>query len=289
MNTFKTGILMIALTALLIFVGYGLGSAFKTSGLIYVFFIMAVGVNLVSYWYSDKIVLKLYRAQEVSPEESPELHKTVERLAERARIPKPRVYIIPTDAPNAFATGRDPKHAAVAVTQGIMRLLNRDELEGVLAHELSHVKNRDTMISTVVAIMAGLIMMLASVARWGFIFAGARGSRDNAGGALGALFLMIVAPIAAMLIQFAISRSREYKADASGGTLCRSPMSLARALEKIDHAARHHRPIATPATSHLFIVNPLTKRSIMTLFSTHPATQDRVQKLTELAQKSGRV
>ncbi len=289
MNTFKTGILMIFLTALLVFVGYGLGSAFKSMGLIYVFFIMAVGMNLVSYWYSDKIVLKLYRAQEVSPAESPSLHEIVDRLAERARIPKPRVYVIPTDAPNAFATGRDPKHAAVAVTQGIMRLLNRDELEGVLAHELSHVKNRDTMISTIVAIMAGLIMMLASVARWGFIFGGMRGGRDNAGGALGALLLMIVAPIAAMLNQFAISRSREFRADASGGALCRNPMSLARALEKLDHAARHHRQIATPATSHLFIVNPLTKRSIMTLFSTHPATQDRVQKLTELARKFERV
>lgn len=289
MNTFKTGILMIALTALLVLVGYGLGYAFKTSGLIYVFFVMAVGVNLVSYWYSDKIVLAMYRAKEVSPAESPGLHEIVERLAERAKIPKPRVYMIPTDAPNAFATGRDPKHAAVAVTQGIMRLLNRDELEGVLAHELSHVRNRDTMISTIVAIMAGLIMMLASVARWGFIFAGGRGDRDNAGGALSALFLMIVAPIAAMLIQFAISRSREYKADASGGTLSRNPMSLARALEKIELAARQHRQIATPATSHLFIVNPLTKRSFMTLFSTHPATKDRVQKLTELARKLERV
>jgi heat shock protein HtpX len=216
MNTFKTGILMIALTALLLLVGHMLDYALHASGFIYLFFIMSVGVNLASYWYSDKIVLSMYRAKEVSPAESPALHEIVERLAERAKIPKPRVYVIPSEAPNAFATGRDPAHAAVAVTQGILRLLDKEELEGVLAHELSHVKNRDTLISTVVAIMAGMIMMLASIARWGLILGGMRGDDDNAGGGLGALLVMIVAPIAAMLIQFAISRSREYRADVAG-------------------------------------------------------------------------
>jgi heat shock protein HtpX len=262
------------MTAVLIFIGRILGGR---SGM-YVAFILALGMNFFSYWFSDKIVLRMYGAQEVTPVDAPQLHQIVEELAYEAGIPKPRVYIIPDDSPNAFATGRNPEHAAVAATQGIMRLLTPTELKGVLAHEIGHVRNRDILISTIAATMAGAIMILADIARFGAIFGGSRDD-DEGGGIIGILVMSIIAPIAAMLIQMAISRSREYLADETGAHLAHNPEALARALEKLSLGTQRAPMDASPSTAHMFIVNPLTGSSLMNLFSTHPPIEERIARL----------
>lgn len=278
-SVLRTTVLLAALTALFIVIGGAIGG---NQGM-FVAFIFALLMNFGSYWFSDKIVLTMYRAQEVSPREAPELHRLVQRLAQRAGIPMPRVYIIPSDAPNAFATGRNPQHGAVAVTEGIMRLLDEDELAGVLAHELGHIRNRDTLIMTVAATLAGAITMLAHMAQWGAIFGG-HGRRDDEGngGVFGLLFMALLAPIAATLIQLAISRSREYFADSTGAAIAGSPRGLARALEKLHYASQRVPMEANPATAHLFIVNPLTGGSLLNLFSTHPPIEERIRRLRRM-------
>ncbi len=273
-NRVKTVLLLTGLTIFLIFMGKVLGGR---QGM-YLAFILALGMNFFSYWFSDKIVLRMYKAQEVSPEEAPQIHQMVEELAHEAGIPKPRVYIIPDDSPNAFATGRNPQHAAVAATQGIIRLLTPVELKGVLGHELGHVLNRDILISTIAATLAGAIMILASMARWGAILGMGRDD-DEGGGILGVLIMSIIAPIAAMLIQMAVSRSREYLADETGAHLTHNPDSLARALEKLSLGTQQIPMDASPATAHMFIVNPLAGSSLMNLFSTHPPIEERVERL----------
>ncbi len=285
MNTLKTTLLMALLTGILVAVG---GSFGGQQGAM-IMLVISIGMNFFSYWYSDTIVLKAYGAREVSRAQAPELYGLVERLARRAGLPMPKVCVIQSDVPNAFATGRNPEHAAVAVTTGIMESLNYEELGGVLAHELSHVKHRDTLISTVAASIAGVISMIANIAQWAAIFGmgGRSNDRDNGGGALGMLFTIIVAPLAATMIQLAISRSREYEADKSGGEICGDPLALASALEKLEYYAAHMRPMrnASTATAHLFIVNPLknAKVNFASLFSTHPATADRIARLREQA------
>jgi len=273
-NRVKTVLLLTGLTIFLIFMGKVLGGR---QGM-YLAFILALGMNFFSYWFSDKIVLRMYGAQEVSPEEAPQIHRMVEELAQEAGIPKPRVYLIPDESPNAFATGRNPQHAAVAATQGIIRLLTPVELKGVLGHELGHVLNRDILISTIAATLAGAIMILANMARWGAILGMGRDDEEG-GGIFGVLVMSIIAPIAAMLIQMAISRSREYLADETGARLAHNPESLARALEKLSVGTQRIPMDASPATAHMFIVNPLTGRSLMNLFSTHPPIEERVERL----------
>jgi heat shock protein HtpX len=281
MSIFKTGLLMALLTVLLILVGSVIGGQ---NGIV-IAFIFAVIMNFGSYWFSDKIVLAMYRAQEVNPSEAPELYRIVERLAQKANLPMPRVYIVPVDAPNAFATGRNPKHAVVAVTTGMMNTLPMNEIESVLGHELAHVKNRDTLLSTVAATMAGVITMLASMARWGAILGGFRGNDDDEGGGmLGFLFLAILAPIAAMLLQLAISRSREYKADRDGSIISGKPLDLADALRKMD-AIAHRQPLAVgnPSVSNMFIVNPFKRGGLSAILSTHPPIQKRIERLEAMA------
>ena len=274
-NRIKTVLLLAGMTVFLIVIGKLLGG--RTG--MYLAFILAVGMNFFSYWFSDKIVLKMYGAHEVTPAEAPQLHQIVDELAREANIPKPKVYIIPDDSPNAFATGRNPEHAAVAATEGIMRLLTPTELKGVLAHEIGHVRNRDILISTIAATMAGAIMILANMARFGAMFG--LGGRDNeqGPGIIGVLVMSIIAPIAALLIQMAISRSREYLADETGAQLAHNPESLARALEKLSMGVQRAPMNASPATAHMFIVNPLTGSSLMNLFSTHPPIEERVARL----------
>jgi heat shock protein HtpX len=275
-NVFKTGLLLAALTAMLVLIGGAIGGQ---RGMLVAFF-FAVVMNVFSYWFSDRIVLAMYHAQPVDEASAPHLYAMVRRLATRAGLPMPRVYLIPTDTPNAFATGRDPEHAVIAVTEGIMRILDEEELEGVLAHELSHVKNRDVLISTIAATLAGAITYLAHMAQWAAIFGG-RSHDDDDGGTnpVAAMLMAIVAPIAAMLVQMAVSRAREYHADATGARIAGKTWGLAKALEKL-HMAQHAVPMhANPATAHLFIVNPLTGRSFATLFSTHPPLEDRVARL----------
>jgi len=278
-NTLKTTVLLAALTGLLIAAGSFFGG---TRGMT-VMFVVSMLMNFFSYWYSDKIVLNMYGATEVTPQTAPELVKMVANLARKDGLPMPRVYVIDTDAPNAFATGRDPEHAAVAVTNSIMRALSEQELEGVLAHELSHVKH----ISTLVASIAGAITMVAHMAQWAAIFGFGRNDDDEgSGGIVGYLFMIILAPLAATVIQLGISRSREYMADESGAKLTGQPMALASALKKIEYYAEHRvMPEATPATSHMFIVNPFAGSGswFTSLFSTHPSTDARVQRLQELA------
>ena len=278
-NTLKTTALLAALTVLFILIG---GMAGGEQGMILAF-VFAGLMNFVSYWWSDRIVLWMYGAQEVNEAEAPEFHSLVRRLAQRASLPMPRVYIIPTDTPNAFATGRNPAHAAVAATEGILRILTPDELEGVIGHELGHVRHRDILISTVAATMAGAIMMLARMAQWAALFGGGRGSSEDdeggAGGVIGLVMLAILAPLAAMLIQMAISRAREYLADAAGAQLSRKPWALADALEKLERGAMALPMDANPATAHMFIVNPLRGSSILNLFSTHPPTAERIARL----------
>jgi heat shock protein HtpX len=276
-NVLRTTVLLAALTALFLVIGGALGG---NQGL-FIAFVFALLMNFASYWFSDKIVLKMYGAREVSAHEAPELYQLVQRLAQRAGIPMPRVYIMPSDAPNAFATGRNPQHGAVAVTEGILRMLDTDELAGVLAHELGHIRNRDTLIMTVAATLAGAITMLAHMAQWGAIFGfGRRDEEDSGGGGMfGLLFMAILAPIAATLIQLAISRSREYFADSTGAAVAGSPSGLARALEKLHYASQRLPMEANPATAHLFIVNPLTGGSLANLFSTHPPIEERIRRL----------
>ena len=277
-NTLKTTALLAALTALLILIGGMVGGE---QGMV-VAFVFAGLMNFVSYWWSDKIVLRMYGAREVSEADAPGFHALVRGLAQRAGLPMPKVYIIPTDTPNAFATGRNPQHAAVAATEGILRLLTSDELEGVIGHELGHVRNRDILTSTVAATLAGAIMMLSRMAQWAALFGGGRTSDDDEGGAggiIGMLVLAILAPLAAMLIQMAISRSREYQADATGAQISHKPWALADALEKLERASTAIPMNANPATAHLFIVNPLSGSSILNLFSTHPPVEARVARL----------
>jgi heat shock protein HtpX len=274
-NRIKTVLLLAGMTVFLIVIGKLLGG--RTG--MYLAFILALGMNFFSYWYSDKIVLRMYGAHETTPADAPQLHQIVEELAREAGLPKPRVYIIPDDSPNAFATGRNPEHAAVAATEGIMRLLTPIELKGVLAHEMGHVRNRDILIQTIAATMAGAIMILADIARFGAIFGMGRDDEEGGGGILGILVMSIIAPIAAMLIQMAISRSREYLADETGAHLSHNPESLARALEKLSLGVQRAPMDASPATAHMFIVNPLTGSSLMNLFSTHPPIEERVARL----------
>jgi heat shock protein HtpX len=278
-NLLKTAVLLAALTSLVVLIGNAIGGQ---QGML-IAFILAVAMNFGSYWFSDRIVLAMYRAQPVEESQAPDLYRIVRRLTTKAGIPMPRVYLIPNDTPNAFATGRSPQHAAVAVTEGIMRMLDDEEIEGVLAHELSHVKNRDTLTMTIAATLAGVITYLAHMAQWAAIFGGGRRDDEEGGGMFGALLMAILAPIAAMLIQLAISRAREYQADASGARLSGRPWGLAKALEKLEMASKVAPMDATPATAHLFIVNPLRGDGLMTLFSTHPPIQERIARLRAMA------
>lgn len=278
MNTFKTMVLLVTLTVMFIFIGALLGGR---SGMTIALF-MALAMNFFAYWFSDKIVLRMYGAKEVSEAEAPELYSIVRTLAQRAGLPMPKVYIIDADQPNAFATGRNPRHGAVAVTTGIMRLLDRNELAGVIAHELSHIKNRDILVSTIAATIAGAISYLAQMAQWAMIFGGRRDD-DEAGNPVAALVMMIVAPIAAMLVQLAISRTREYGADAGGARIVGNPLYLANALKKLHYASQRIPLEANPATSHMFIVNPLSGGTLVKLFSTHPPIEERIARLEAMA------
>src|SRR5437667_903167 len=280
MNTTKTIVLMVGLTVLLIFVG---GALAGRQGIV-IAFIFSMGMNMFSYWFSDKIVLRMYSAREVTETEAPELYSVTRDLGMKMNRPMPKVYIIPSDAPNAFATGRNPNHAAVAATEGILRLLTREELAGVMAHEMGHVRNRDILIGTIAATIAGAISMLANMAQWAMIFGGGRRDDDEgAGGMIGGIAMIILAPIAAALIQMAISRSREYEADAMGARICGNPLWLANALRKL-HAGAQRVPLdANPATAHMFIVNPLRGGGLQNLFSTHPPIEDRIARLESMA------
>jgi len=282
-NKLRTTLLLAVLTALIIFIGRLFGGS---QGMI-IAFVLAVVMNLGSYWFSDKIVLAMYRAKPLDEQQAPEIYRIVRELASQANIPMPKVYLIPQDTPNAFATGRNPQHAVVAVTEGLWRLLTPDEIRGVLAHELGHVKNRDILISSIAATLAGVVMILANMARWAAIFGGFRGSDEDEGGGgiIGLLVTAILAPIAAMLIQMAISRSREYLADETGAKLSHSPESLASALEKLAKASqRLPMQDARPETAHMFIVNPLSGKSLANLFSTHPPIEERIRRLRSMRQ-----
>ncbi|MGB2603252.1 MAG: zinc metalloprotease HtpX [Candidatus Sulfotelmatobacter sp.] len=275
-NTFKTAFLLTALTLLLMFIGRYFGGQ---SGMLLALVFAAV-MNFVSYFFSDKIALAMYRAKPVTREELPRAYAAVERLAPKMGIPMPKIYVIPTESPNAFATGRNPKNASVAVTHGILGLLNDEELEGVLAHELGHVNNRDILISSVAATIAGAITMLASMGRFAMIFGGGGGRDDRRGGGLAGLFMLILAPIAASLIQLAVSRSREYQADATGAHFTGNPYALASALQKLDAYSRQVPMAASPSTAHLFIIQPLLGMNFGNLFSTHPPIAKRIERLT---------
>lgn len=278
MNGFKTMVLMVTLTLMLVFVGGLLGG--KT-GMTFAL-VMAFGMNFVSYWFSDKIVLRMYKAQEVTGGDAPELHDMVRRLAQRAALPMPKVYLIPDESPNAFATGRNPEHGAVAVTTGIMRILSREELEGVLAHELAHIKNRDILVGTVAAAIAGAISYLAQMAQWSMLFGGRSNDEGEGSNPVAALVMMIVGPIAAMMVQMAVSRSREYGADAGGAAISGNPLQLADALRKLQAASGRIPMAANPATSHMFIVNPLSGGGLVRLFSTHPPMEERIARLESM-------
>lgn len=276
-NTFKTAFLLTALTLLLLFIGRIFGGQ---NGML-IALIFAAVLNFVSYFFSDKMALAMYRAQPVTREELPRAYQIVERLTQKAGIPMPKIYVIPTESPNAFATGRNPAHASVAVTQGILNLLNDEELEGVLAHELGHVRNRDILISSIAATVAGAITYLAEIARWGMIFGGYERDREGrGGGGFAALIMMILAPIAAMLIQLAVSRSREYQADETGAHFTGNPYALASALAKLDAYSKRLPLQATPSTAHLFIVQPFLGMSLASMFSTHPPIAKRIERLT---------
>jgi heat shock protein HtpX len=278
MNTVKTGMLLAFLTALFMGVGYLIGG---TGGMA-IAFVVAAGINLFSYWNSDKIVLRLYHAKEVDAGSAPELHRMVQRLASQANLPMPKVYIIDNPQPNAFATGRNPENAAVAATTGLLQQLQPEEIEGVLAHELAHIRNRDTLTMTITATIAGAISMLANFA---FFFGGARNNSSNPLGFVGILVAAIVAPLAAMMVQFAISRTREYSADRTGAEISGNPRGLASALAKISNAAHQiPNPDAerSPATAHMFIINPLSGQRMDNLFSTHPSTENRIARLLEI-------
>jgi heat shock protein HtpX len=281
MNVFKTVFFLTLLTLLLILAGGWIGGR---EGMVIAFSI-ALAMNFVTYWFSDRIVLAMYKAKQVTRADYPKLFTIVSNLSTKAGLPMPKVYVMPVETPNAFATGRDPSHAAVAATEGIIRLLSDDELEGVIAHELSHVRNRDTLVMTAVATIAGAIYMLSDMARFAMIFGG-RGDNDRDGGnPMAALAMIILAPITATMIQLAISRSREYMADDSGADICGRPLSLANALRKLHGYSRRMPMEANPVTAHMFIVNPLTGRGFLSLFSTHPPIERRIARLEELAIK----
>jgi len=278
-NTFKTAFLLTALTLLLMMIGRAFGGQ---NGMM-IALAVAVVMNFVSYFFSDKIALSMYRAKPVTRQELPRAYQIVERLTQKIGLPMPKIYVIPTESPNAFATGRNPQHASVAVTHGILGLLTDEELEGVLAHELGHVNNRDILISSVAATIAGAITMLASMGRWAMIFGGMEGGdrdRRGGGGGLAALLMLIVAPIAASLIQLAVSRSREYQADATGAHFTGNPYALASALQKLDAHSRRVPMMASPSTAHLFIIQPLLGMNFANLFSTHPPIAKRIERLT---------
>jgi len=277
-NIFKTALLLGALTILLVLIGGAIGGQ---QGMV-VAFVLALGMNFFSYWFSDRMVLAMYGAKPIEESQAPALYRIVRTLATRDSIPMPRVYLIPSESPNAFATGRNPQHAAVAVTEGIMRILSEEELEGVLAHELSHVKNRDILIATIAATLAGAITYLAQMAQWAMIFGGRRDDEEEGGGIVGGILMMILAPIAAMLIQMAVSRAREFQADASGARLAGKPWGLAKALEKLETASKTTPMDASPSTAHLFIVNPLSGQSLLRLFSTHPPIEERIARLRSM-------
>jgi heat shock protein HtpX len=275
-NWFKTTLLLGGMTALIVLIGRLIGGQ---QGMILAF-MLAIGMNFFSYWFSDKIVLKMYKARESTPSENPRLYEIVQQVAQRANLPMPRVYIIPEESPNAFATGRNPEHAVVAATEGLLRLMNTEEITGVIAHEMAHIKNRDILIGSIAATMAGAIMIIASMARWSAIFGG-RSDNDRNGGGLGLLAMAILAPVAAMLIQMAISRSREYQADQTGAKFTGQPGGLASALGKLGaYSKRLPMLTATENTAHMFIVNPLSGRSFASLFSTHPPLEERIARLT---------
>lgn len=285
MNGLRTMVLMVTLTLMLVFVGGLIGGK---SGMT-VALVMAFGMNFVTYWFSDKIILKMYRAREMSEADAPELYGTVRRLASRAGIPLPKVYVIDEEQPNAFATGRNPDHGVVAVTTGIMKILSREELEGVIAHELAHIKHRDILVGTVAASIAGAISYLAQMAQWAALFGGRRDNEGEGGSPVAALVMMIVGPIAAMMVQMAISRSREYGADSGGAGISGNPRHLADALRKL-HAASQRVPMqATPATAHMFIVNPLSGGGLLKLFSTHPPMKERIARLEAMRPEQYRI
>jgi heat shock protein HtpX len=276
-NMFKTALLLAVLTIMLVLFGGALGGR---QGML-IAFLLALLMNFFSYWFSDKIVLSMYGAQRIDEAQAPNVHAILRRLTLRAGIPMPPVYLIPTDTPNAFATGRSPAHAAVAVTQGILRILDDEELEGVLAHELSHVKNRDVLVSTIAATLAGAITYLAHMAQWAALWGGGRSSDDEEGGGnpFALILMAVLAPIAALLVQLAVSRAREFQADATGARIAGKPWGLAKALEKLEMANKREPMPANPSTAHLFIVNPLSGSSLMRLFSTHPPIEERIARL----------
>jgi len=274
----KTTLLLSSLAVFFIVAGRILGGG---TGMV-----IALGLSLLmiwgSYWCSDKLVLRMYHAREVTSAQAPDIYSIVRGLADRANLPMPKVYVVDTPMPNAFATGRNPSHAAVAVTTGITRILDRNELEGVLAHELAHVKNRDTLISSVAATIAGAVTTLASFAQWSLIFGGFGGNDDEGGNIVGILLMAVLAPIAATVIQLAISRTREFEADAKGAKICGNPMALASALTKLESAANATRADVNPSTAHMFIVNPLRGKAMASLFSTHPPTEERIKRLSAM-------
>ena len=280
MNTLKTSLLMTVLTVLFVLVGNWLGGQ---SGMMMAF-VFAVLMNVGTYWFSDKMVLRMYGAVELDRSQYGHIYRATEELTQRAGLPMPKLYLIRGDQPNAFATGRDPHHAAIAVTESIVRLLSKDELRGVISHELAHVKNRDILVATIAATFAGAISMIANMAQWAMIFGGGRSNDDEGGGhPTVAIVMMIVAPLAAMMVQMAISRQREFLADAGGAAMSGNPISLANALKKLHTSSQQIPMQATPATAHLFIVNPFSGGGMMRLFSTHPPMEERVAKLEEMA------
>ena len=281
MNRLKTTLLLSLLTVMMVMMGSAIGGK---SGMVLAFF-MAAAMNFFSYWFSDKIVLRMYGAQEIGEHDHPTFYGMVRRLADKAGLPMPKVYIIPDQSPNAFATGRNPQHAAVAATEGILRILTPEELEGVMAHELAHVQNRDILVGTIAATFAGAISMIGNMLQWGAMMgAGRNDDEEGSSGFIGSLVLAIIAPIAAMLIQMAVSRSREYLADETGARICGRPLALANALRKL-HNASQIIPLhdARPATAHMFIVNPLTGGALLKLFSTHPPMEERIARLEGMA------
>jgi len=285
-NKIRTTFLLAAMTALIIWIGQLFGGQ---QGMI-IALLFAAGMNFFSYWFSDKIVLKMYRAKEVSPQQAPEVYEMVQTLSGNAGLPMPKVFVIPKEAPNAFATGRNPEHAVVAVTEGLLNIMDRDEVMGVLAHELAHVKNRDILIGSIAATMAGAIMVLASMARFSAIFGGkGLGDSREGGGAIGLIAMSILAPFAAMIIQMAISRSREYLADSTGAGFAGNPEGLARALEKLGRYSKKIPMDANPSTAHMFIVNPLSGKSLTSLFATHPPLEERIGRLRGYPGQTGRV
>jgi heat shock protein HtpX len=278
MNNIKTLVLLMTLTLILVWAGGAMGGKQGMT----IALIFALAMNFFAYWFSDKIVLKMYKAREVNESEAPDLYNIVRMLSQKAEMPMPRVYMIDEEQPNAFATGRNPKHAAVAVTTGIMRILSREELQGVIGHELAHVRNRDILVSTIAATIAGAISYLAQMAQWAMIFGGHRGDDEEGGSPVAAFVMMIVGPIAAMIVQMAISRSREYAADKGGAEIAGNPRYLAGALKKLHMASQKIHMDANPSTSHMFIVNPLSGGGILKLFSTHPPIEERIARLESM-------